>query len=490
MKMATHKHIVAAFLLRGHVDDFLIAAHTKNATSPAPSHSPSPTLPPPQPPKKISPFLDDDDPAYQKILQRQLLLSEIEFLEKSKKTRADAKKLNDLIKIYKNLYTTNKKTLDDDLAKAIGLSLQEKNDKNTLEKNTSNQTAYSGLNNDGNYCFANALFQSLASLQFMSDPLTLINNPNDIPKRHFFDMIHALAKKNAKPAKLLSLTHLYEEISNAIRACEYANPLRYKSVELQAATLCPLPGERVLQQDAGELWNMLKVFFSLAHFEFEVKTRQFCLTRNIFTSDFQSKPDSVAHSPLIPTVPFLEQEFFTEKAPLQSSSRFDEDEHIQCPGWDPKKSGATNQTRKTAVLSDPDPVTNIRRIIGYKDEKIVGPDENVNHQIYYSFSIPPTNKCVYFFMQRIVYNSQTRRPVKNNTSFRFLEEFEKDGILYHLKAVTCQTGYVNSGHYTAFCKRDSNWYLFNDSSVTPVANFDAVLKGASQTCTQLFYERM
>jgi hypothetical protein len=499
--MATHEHVVTAFLLRGRIDDFLTAAHTKSdkiTQSSTEQH-------------KKSPYLDDDDPAYQMILQRQLLLSEIEFLEKSQRTRADTIKLNDLINIFRNLDTRNldtrnldtknKKNIDADLARAIGLSLQENprdenprdenpRNENPRGQNSSNQTPYSGLNNDGNYCFANALFQSLASLQFMSDPLTIISNPNDRPKRHFFDMIHALAKKKPIPANLLSLTHLYEEISNAIRACEQTDPLRYKNVELQAATLCPFPGQRVLQQDAGELWNMLNVFFNLNHFEFQVKTKQFCLARNAFISSFQENPDIVAHSTLYTGIPFLEQEFFTEKAAFQSSSRFDENDIMVCPGWNPAKSGATNKTRRSTVLSEPDPVTKLRRIIGYKEEKIVGPDENVNHQVYYNFQIPQTNKCIYFFMQRIDFNAKTLRQTKNNTSFLFLDSFEKHGIHYELKAVTCQTGYVNSGHYTAFCKRDSTWYFFNDSRVTPVSTFSDVLKGARKTCTQLFYERV
>ena len=59
--------------------------------------------------------------------------------------------------------------------------------------------------------------------------------------------------------------------------------------------------------------------------------------------------------------------------------------------------------------------------------------------------------------------------------------------MYDLYAVTNHFGSLNGGHYTAFAKNqeDSNWYCFNDSSVSRV-NEKSICSDAAYL---LFYRR-
>lgn len=57
--------------------------------------------------------------------------------------------------------------------------------------------------------------------------------------------------------------------------------------------------------------------------------------------------------------------------------------------------------------------------------------------------------------------------------------------VYDLFAVSCHTGTISSGHYTAMCKNKDNWYMFDDSSVYKVSS-------SSVTCQSayiLFYRK-
>ncbi|KAF7663500.1 hypothetical protein LDENG_00208360, partial [Lucifuga dentata] len=62
-----------------------------------------------------------------------------------------------------------------------------------------------------------------------------------------------------------------------------------------------------------------------------------------------------------------------------------------------------------------------------------------------------------------------------------------DDYLYDLYAVCNHHGNMHGGHYTAYCKNsiDGQWYCFDDSEVSPVAD-DAVCQ---QTAYILFYQR-
>lgn len=62
---------------------------------------------------------------------------------------------------------------------------------------------------------------------------------------------------------------------------------------------------------------------------------------------------------------------------------------------------------------------------------------------------------------------------------------DRNKARYNLHAVINHIGALGGGHYFAFAKNDSQWYEFNDSSVTPIAT--------DKVCTQnayvLFYTR-
>ncbi|KAJ0057815.1 hypothetical protein NL108_002926 [Boleophthalmus pectinirostris] len=62
-----------------------------------------------------------------------------------------------------------------------------------------------------------------------------------------------------------------------------------------------------------------------------------------------------------------------------------------------------------------------------------------------------------------------------------------DDYLYDLYAVCNHHGNMHGGHYTAYCKNsvDGQWYCFDDSEVTPVADDDV----CQQTAYILFYQR-
>lgn len=62
-----------------------------------------------------------------------------------------------------------------------------------------------------------------------------------------------------------------------------------------------------------------------------------------------------------------------------------------------------------------------------------------------------------------------------------------DDYLYDLYAVCNHHGNMHGGHYTAYCKNsiDGQWYCFDDSEVSPVADDDV----CQQTAYILFYQR-
>lgn len=55
---------------------------------------------------------------------------------------------------------------------------------------------------------------------------------------------------------------------------------------------------------------------------------------------------------------------------------------------------------------------------------------------------------------------------KNNASITVDEGLEIEGTAYENVGVICHVGNLQAGHYFAKAKRDSAWYVFNDSSAT------------------------
>lgn len=49
-----------------------------------------------------------------------------------------------------------------------------------------------------------------------------------------------------------------------------------------------------------------------------------------------------------------------------------------------------------------------------------------------------------------------------------LRNIRQERVLYRLRAIAVHTGSWNSGHYTAYCYRDSRWYFFDDAKYSEV----------------------
>lgn len=74
-------------------------------------------------------------------------------------------------------------------------------------------------------------------------------------------------------------------------------------------------------------------------------------------------------------------------------------------------------------------------------------------------------------LKRFVMKNNLERdntPVSICTSLDMSSYFQEptDNIIYDLYGISNHTGTLYGGHYTATAKRDSTWYLFNDSNVT------------------------
>jgi hypothetical protein len=50
--------------------------------------------------------------------------------------------------------------------------------------------------------------------------------------------------------------------------------------------------------------------------------------------------------------------------------------------------------------------------------------------------------------------------------------------VYDLFAVSCHTGSISSGHYTAMCKNKENWYMFDDASVYKISSSTVISPSA------------
>ena len=63
------------------------------------------------------------------------------------------------------------------------------------------------------------------------------------------------------------------------------------------------------------------------------------------------------------------------------------------------------------------------------------------------------------------------------------------GETYDLYAVVNHFGSLSSGHYTALCREESRWSVYNDHQVEIVGNLNQELVNCARTCYVLFYRR-
>ena len=61
-------------------------------------------------------------------------------------------------------------------------------------------------------------------------------------------------------------------------------------------------------------------------------------------------------------------------------------------------------------------------------------------------------------------------PTENLDLSKYIVGYNKDSYKYDLYGICNHSGGVQGGHYTAFVKNaNGKWYLFNDSSISQVA---------------------
>ena len=78
-------------------------------------------------------------------------------------------------------------------------------------------------------------------------------------------------------------------------------------------------------------------------------------------------------------------------------------------------------------------------------------------------------------------------PRKNNTVLTFPEKINFYGRLYQLRSVIYHKGTTESGHYTASCKRGSQWFWLDDSIVISEPSLPPTIRD-NATPYMFFYE--
>ena len=60
-----------------------------------------------------------------------------------------------------------------------------------------------------------------------------------------------------------------------------------------------------------------------------------------------------------------------------------------------------------------------------------------------------------------------------------VEENSRKDSFYDLCAISQHYGTLSSGHYTAFCKNENEWYNFDDETIKKISNINYIVsKGA------------
>ncbi|KAM0674411.1 hypothetical protein GVAV_002024 [Gurleya vavrai] len=115
---------------------------------------------------------------------------------------------------------------------------------------------------------------------------------------------------------------------------------------------------------------------------------------------------------------------------------------------------------------------------------------------------PP--QCLIMALQRTTNTGKNKKSIQIQKTIDIYNEFSNDLnsiqikntiIKYNLKAMVVHIGgSLNSGHYSAYCKRDQNWFFFDDKDGVVAKKyeteneFDEKLASISENVYILFYE--
>ena len=63
---------------------------------------------------------------------------------------------------------------------------------------------------------------------------------------------------------------------------------------------------------------------------------------------------------------------------------------------------------------------------------------------------------------------------------------ENTSLIYDLYGVVNHFGSMSFGHYTAYCKNNDKWFLYDDDSIIEVENLEEIVSDAAYV---LFYKK-
>ena len=337
------------------------------------------------------------------------------------------------------------------------------------------QANYYGLNNDSNYCFANALIQCLASLDCF-DTVSNDGFSKDFKSKESFFKILSNLKQGLE---VVSLFELFTNIKDDLTFVQTYFPTKYLDYGGQAHQLSLVSGvtKKVEQNDADEFCRFLLNFFDLKlPFEFEFRKTNYCNYSNFVNVIEEEKLDNFNLN--IYTQMFDQSWCQTIEEKIAFTTHND---NLPCVGYDIKKVQQLPD-RETIHTFKENGVRVQKKIFS----KQFGKDHNENHTLIYSCVYPDKIKVLFFNITRYIADKRL------DNIFLFPDTFTlpKEKYKFKLKGVACQNGGYTGGHYIAYCYRRGNWYKFDDSRVTEIPSFDVVLNLAKNCCTQLFYERL
>jgi len=349
-----------------------------------------------------------------------------------------------------------------------------------------------GLQNPSNYCFANALFQVLASFQpFNDDVLQACSQKHkDIT---FIKYLQGILQYLRSPKKTLQepIKTLQEPINVDFltRFCkEGKQKLKDGSNKNAFIKICPNLSNRnkdnvpsIRQGDSIELLKYL--FLGLQGFNqskgnaISLAERncivQYALVISCRYSAYKSQAEFENDTGFAMPAPrgeenysiidFLNEiEFITQAKHLQS------DPETLCPRF-------KNENDVKKEIKDRD-----------GNYKTVDRDDLNNHTKQNIYIFPLTTTGLFFEIKRNIFGE------KNNIAIIFPEVLKKDGV-FSLCGFIVHLGGANGGHYVAYALRDKKWYYFNDNfspvlfeNINGVICKDSIQRGVAS----IFYNRV
>lgn len=107
------------------------------------------------------------------------------------------------------------------------------------------------------------------------------------------------------------------------------------------------------------------------------------------------------------------------------------------------------------------------RDIGGKEIEWKCSNCNEHTDISYSTSLPQSSKYLIVVLSRFP-DANT----KNNSIVAVNEKIKIENSEYEVISAACHRGTLKQGHYYAYCKRNKNWYSFNDSTSGPCNRYE------------------